>query len=290
MSSSVTGRRSSGSMTCSSAFQISSRDGSTATERTWRHPGGSRRRHVLPASTRSSPPRVGRRATRHPRSAYRGKYARDRDRSATGVSLFRPQWFDRAVTWPGLVWRNLMRRAVRTALTAAGVAIGVALIVALLSIAAGVRRTAGDLIHVGRADFGVFQSDASDLTTLAPARVARREARARRPASPSVAAIFLRVSRVENRDAFLVFGLRPDEFAEPALRDRRRTARDGATRRCSATRPRGRCTLGPGDAAPRREEALTASPASTTRATTSRTSARCSRWPPSRSWRSGRAR
>ena len=57
-----------------------------------------------------------------------------------------------------------MRRAVRTALTSAGVAIGVALIVALLSIAAGVRRTAGDLIHVGRSDFGVFQSGASDLT------------------------------------------------------------------------------------------------------------------------------
>jgi ABC-type antimicrobial peptide transport system permease subunit len=50
-----------------------------------------------------------------------------------------------------------MRRPARTALTAAGVAIGVGLIVALLSIAAGVRRTAGDLIHVGRADFGVFQ-------------------------------------------------------------------------------------------------------------------------------------
>ena len=63
-----------------------------------------------------------------------------------------------------------MRRSARTALTSAGVAIGVALIVALLSIAAGVRDTAGDLIHVGRSDFGVFQEGASDLTrSLLPA-------------------------------------------------------------------------------------------------------------------------
>jgi putative ABC transport system permease protein len=105
-----------------------------------------------------------------------------------------------------------MRRAVRTGLTAAGVAIGVALIVALLSIAAGVRRTASDLIHVGRADFGVFQSGASDLTrSLLPESL---DAKLRAtPGIANVAAIFLRVSRVQNRDAFLVFGLRPDEFA-----------------------------------------------------------------------------
>ena len=33
--------------------------------------------------------------------------------------------FDTDVTWPGLVWRNLLRRRVRTGLTSAGVAIGV---------------------------------------------------------------------------------------------------------------------------------------------------------------------
>jgi putative ABC transport system permease protein len=68
------------------------------------------------------------------------------------------------VTWFGLVWKNLLRRPARTLLTAAGVSLGVALIVALLSITQGVHRTAGDLIHIGRADFGVFQSDVSDLT------------------------------------------------------------------------------------------------------------------------------
>jgi putative ABC transport system permease protein len=116
------------------------------------------------------------------------------------------------MTWPGLVWRNLMRRSVRTALTAAGVAIGVALIVALLSIAAGVRRTAADLIHVGRADFGVFQQGASDLTrSLLPG--ALEKGLRSTPGITDVAPIFLRVSRVENRDAFLLFGLRRRDFA-----------------------------------------------------------------------------
>ena len=68
------------------------------------------------------------------------------------------------MTWLGLVRKNLLRRPARTLLTAAGVSLGVALIVALLSITQGVHRTAGDLIHIGRADFGVFQSDVSDLT------------------------------------------------------------------------------------------------------------------------------
>ena len=119
------------------------------------------------------------------------------------------------MTWAGFVWRNLWRRPARTALTAAGVAIGVGLIVALLSIAAGVRNTASDLIHVGRADFGVFQESASDLTrSLLPASLADRiEGVA---GVDEVAAIFLRVTEVEGRESTLVFGYDPDEF--PARR------------------------------------------------------------------------
>src|SRR5919109_5643431 len=71
---------------------------------------------------------------------------------------------DTAVTWAELVWRNLLRRRVRTMLTAAGVAIGVGLIVALLSLTTGAKRTAGQLIHIGRADFGLFQRGVFDLT------------------------------------------------------------------------------------------------------------------------------
>src|SRR6266496_2186763 len=116
------------------------------------------------------------------------------------------------MTWATLIARNLVRRPVRTLLTAAGVALGVALIVALLSIAAGVQRTAGDLIHVGRADFGIFQQGTSDLTKSLLPRSLEPRLRAM-PGISDVAAIFLRVSHVQGRDSFLVFGLDPREFA-----------------------------------------------------------------------------
>lgn len=115
------------------------------------------------------------------------------------------------MTWLGLVRKNLLRRPVRTLLTAAGVAIGVGLIVALLSISAGVQRTAGDLIHVGRSDFGLFQSGVSDATrsllpdTLEPKIGAD-------PGVAQTARIFLFVTTVQGQQSSLVFGLAPGEF------------------------------------------------------------------------------
>jgi len=114
------------------------------------------------------------------------------------------------MTWAGLVVRNLLRRPGRTSFTAAGVALGVGLIVALLSITAGAKKTADQLIHVGRADFGLFQAGASDLTlSRLPSSLARSVAR-----EPGVAAtgrIYLYVT-----NAGLVFGFARGEF--PAQR------------------------------------------------------------------------
>jgi putative ABC transport system permease protein len=105
------------------------------------------------------------------------------------------------------VWKNLLRRPARTGLTAAGVGLGVGLIVALLSITNGVQRTANDLIHVGRADFGLFQSDVSDFTrSLLPQSIAAKVAAD--PAVAQVAKVKLLVS-----GGMLVFGLDPSEFA-----------------------------------------------------------------------------
>jgi putative ABC transport system permease protein len=119
------------------------------------------------------------------------------------------------MTWVGFVAKNLMRRRVRTALTAAGVSIGVGLIVALLSITAGVQRTANQLIHIGRADFGLFQGGVSDLTrSLLPGSLEAKIAR--QPGVAQVAAIKFFITKVGNRDSFLVLGLNPDEF--PARR------------------------------------------------------------------------
>jgi putative ABC transport system permease protein len=141
--------------------------------------------------------RLGRLARRrHPKAARAARPARD----------------DTRVTWAGLVRRNLLRRPARTALTAAGVALGVALIVALLSITQGVRNTAEELVHVGRADFGLFQGGVSDFTrSLLPESLEREVAA--QPGVSETAALFLHVGPADGNESFLLFGMRPDEFA-----------------------------------------------------------------------------
>jgi putative ABC transport system permease protein len=108
-----------------------------------------------------------------------------------------------------LVVRNLLRRPARTGLTATGVALGVGLIVALLSISTGVQRTAGDLIHVGHADFGLFQADVSDFSrSLLPESIAAKVAH-----EPGVAQIArLKLVASSGSKSFFVFGLDPHEF------------------------------------------------------------------------------
>jgi putative ABC transport system permease protein len=109
-----------------------------------------------------------------------------------------------------LVLRNLVRRPARTLLTAAGVALGVGLIVALLSISTGVQRTAEELIHVGHADFGLFQSDVSDFSrSLLPESLAlkiEQESGVR-----AVARLKLFASSAPG-NSFFLFGLDPNEF------------------------------------------------------------------------------
>jgi putative ABC transport system permease protein len=111
------------------------------------------------------------------------------------------------MTWWSLIGKNLLRRPARTVFTAVGVGLGVGLIVALLAITNGVHRTADDLTHVGRADFGLYQRDVSDFTrSLLPNSLAAQVGRDRGVAS--VAKVKLLVE-----DGLLVFGLDPSEFA-----------------------------------------------------------------------------
>jgi putative ABC transport system permease protein len=111
------------------------------------------------------------------------------------------------VSWPAVIWKNLLRRPARTVLTAVGVGLGVALIVALLATTNGVHRTAQDLMHVGRADFGLYQADVADFPrSLLPESLAREVAH--EPGVAAVAKIKLLVV-----DGTLVFGLDPSEFA-----------------------------------------------------------------------------
>lgn len=115
------------------------------------------------------------------------------------------------MTWAKLISKNLLRRPMRTALTAAGVSIGVGLIVALLSITAGVRNTANQLIHLGRADFGLFQSGTSDLTkSILPQSL--EPGIAKEPGVQMVAGLQLYVSQVDGQSSFLVLGMQPGQF------------------------------------------------------------------------------
>jgi len=100
----------------------------------------------------------------------------------------------------------------RTVLTAAGVSIGVGLIVALLSITAGVRNTADQLIHLGRSDFGLFQKGTSDLTKSVLPQTLERQIGALRDVQ-EVAGLELFVTKVGNESSFLVFGMQPGQFA-----------------------------------------------------------------------------
>src|SRR4029077_13251894 len=110
------------------------------------------------------------------------------------------------MTWASLIRKNLLRRPARTLFTAAGVGLGVGLIVALLAITNGVHRTAGDLMHVGRADFGLYQSDVSDFTrSLLPESLAVEVAR--QPGVQAAANVKLLVV-----GGTLVFGLDRREF------------------------------------------------------------------------------
>src|SRR4029453_8155510 len=115
------------------------------------------------------------------------------------------------MTWFGLVARNLLRRPARTSFTAAGAALGVGLVVALLSVTAGAKKTADQLIHVGRADFGLFQAGASDLTlSRLPSSLAQSVAR--EPGVAETGRIYLYVT-----NAGLIFGFARGEFPARGL-------------------------------------------------------------------------
>ena len=64
-----------------------------------------------------------------------------------------------------LIAANVRRRMMRTSITAAGIAFGVAAVVALLALSAGLNQTAAQLVHLGRADLGLFQREAADPTS-----------------------------------------------------------------------------------------------------------------------------
>lgn len=116
----------------------------------------------------------------------------------------------------GLITANLRRRTARTILTSAGISVGVAAVVALLALSAGLDQTAGQLVHLGRADLGLFQSGAADPTSsvlplsLLPRVRAQPEVREATP-------IQLVVGAVPRAPGAIVLGVDPDGFVARLL-------------------------------------------------------------------------
>ncbi len=115
-----------------------------------------------------------------------------------------------------LIVANVRRRTARTALTAAGIAVGVASIVALLALSSGLDRTAGQLVHLGQADLGMFQADAGDPTSsvLPLSLVPRLRSQ---PEIADATPLQLVIGAVAHAPAAIVFGVDPHGFVARRL-------------------------------------------------------------------------
>jgi putative ABC transport system permease protein len=115
-----------------------------------------------------------------------------------------------------LVAANVFRRRARTLLTVAGVAVGVAAVVALLALSTGLRNTAAQFVHLGRADLGLFQRDAGDPTSsVLP--LSMQAPLERQPGIAEVTPIQLVVGAVQGSPQAILLGLRPNGFAAHQL-------------------------------------------------------------------------
>ncbi|PZR69348.1 MAG: hypothetical protein DLM63_02425 [Solirubrobacterales bacterium] len=115
-----------------------------------------------------------------------------------------------------VILTNLRRRSGRTALTAAGIAVGVATIVGLLALSAGLTRSAGELVHLGQADLGLFQANAADPTSsvLPLSLLARVRAR---PEVAEATPLQLVIGALDREPSAVVFGTDPHGFVARRL-------------------------------------------------------------------------
>jgi putative ABC transport system permease protein len=100
---------------------------------------------------------------------------------------------------------TLRHRPGRTLLTALGTALGIATIVALLTVAGGAQHSAGDFLHLGASDLGLFQKDAADPTTSVLSTGLIPKLR-RTPGIAGATPLILLVSDVPKAPGAIVFG------------------------------------------------------------------------------------
>lgn len=110
-----------------------------------------------------------------------------------------------------LIVSNLRRRKARTIATAIGIALGVGIIVALLSVGAGLKRTAGQLVHLGQADMGIFQSGVEDPTaSVLPLSMVKKLER--QPDVTQATPLLLIITGIKESPGAVVFGAEPNGF------------------------------------------------------------------------------
>jgi putative ABC transport system permease protein len=106
---------------------------------------------------------------------------------------------------------SIRHRPARAFLTALGTALGIGTIVALLAVSAGATQTAGQFVHLGRSDLGLFQNDAADPTTsvLPESLISRLR---REPWVADAMGLQLLVNKVPKDQGAIVFGANPHAF------------------------------------------------------------------------------
>lgn len=115
-----------------------------------------------------------------------------------------------------IVFANLWRRPGRTLFTALGIALGVATIVALLSLGEGLKRTAGGLVHLGDADFVVFQHGVAD-PTVSNLPIAIQGKVAKINGVQSAVPLMMLVEKVKEDPSAIVFGAPPTSSIQQRL-------------------------------------------------------------------------
>jgi putative ABC transport system permease protein len=106
---------------------------------------------------------------------------------------------------------TLRHRPGRTLLTALGSALGIATIVALLAVSGGARHSAGDFLHLGASDLGLFQKDAADPTTSVLPTTLIPQLR-RTPGIADATPLVLLVEDVAKAPGAIVFGADRNDF------------------------------------------------------------------------------
>jgi len=115
------------------------------------------------------------------------------------------------MTAPSYALSNLRHRPGRVLLTALGTALGIATIVALLAISAGATQTAGQFVHLGRSELGLFQKDAADPTTSVLSQSLITTLR-RQPWVSDAMGLQLLVEDISRSPSAIVFGAEPGSF------------------------------------------------------------------------------